>query len=62
MFGVEAAKLFTPRAAKLAMEEAAKLATSLVDRVARPSGQALRDLLSRPALGDDGASARRRPN
>ena len=62
MFGVEAAKLFTPRAAKLAMQEAAKLVAILVERDVRLFGQALRGLLIRHELGADGADARRRPN
>lgn len=62
MFGVEAAKLFTPKAAKLAMQEAAKLVAVLVERDARMIGQALRGLLIRLELGENGANARRRPN
>lgn len=62
MFGVEAAKLFTPRAAKLAMLEAAKLAAVLVEPAARPFGRALRGLLIQRELGEDGADARGRPN
>lgn len=62
MFGVEAAKLFTPRAAKLAMQEAAKLVAVLVERDARMIGQALRGLLIRRELGEDSADVRRRPN
>lgn len=62
MFGVEAAKLFTPRAAKLAMQEAAKVVAVLVELDTRPVGQALRGLLIRHELGEDGAGARGRPN
>ena len=62
MFGVEAAKLFTPRAAKLATQEAAKLVAVVVESDARLFGQALRGLLIRRELGEDGADVRRRPN
>lgn len=62
MFGVEAAKLFTPGAAKLAVQEAAKLVAVLVERDALMIGQALRGLLIRGELGEDSANARRRPN
>lgn len=62
MFGVEAAKLFTPRAARLAMQEAAKLVAVLVEPDARLFGQALRGRLIRLEFGEDCADARRRPN
>lgn len=62
MFGVEAAKLIARGAAKLAMQEAAEVIAVLVEVDARLVGCDLRALLIRPAPGDDGEDARRRPN